>query len=211
MSAEEIKVFFHKSIDAITNKLRMPKDYLKDLDKVDDWTFTIKVHYVLEGLLSFIISEIIGRKNLLKSFKKINLQSKLEILRELKIYDNNNFYLGIEYIQQLRNKLLHDFEQVNFNFKAHLNQKNAKSKFVKIFSDWWDWETITLTDINGKKIKMTKENFSASNPRFSILIFINHIFAFSHFYTENQRLKFLSNIEQLFHIMRNFKFQNENN
>jgi hypothetical protein len=120
-------------------EIGLPTSFLPDLQKQEDWSFVIKTHAFLEGLVSHAIAETVHRKELSEILCRLemgNIQSgKVRIAEKLGLIkaDGKRFLMKLT---SLRNDLAHDVQQVNFKFSPFLQSldKKQRKEFIKSFS-----------------------------------------------------------------------------
>jgi hypothetical protein len=146
--------------------------YLDKLSKVvqegDDWSFIIKTHAFIEMIISESIIEHIGEKKLLGVIQKLPLSDgstgKLAICKDLNILDDKQRTF-IRFYSELRNKLVHKFENIDFSFTEYINTLDKQQ--LKTWKESIVW--FPLDD----KSKIIYNRMSIEDPRniFYISIF----------------------------------------
>lgn len=121
----------------LARDLGLPDTFLSDLLKEDDWSFIIKLHALLEAVLTHLLTHTFGKPELNDIFSKLQFRGptgKLEYIRALNLLNKNE----IEFIDELttiRNNLVHKIENVNFDLKKNINRysKDKLKKYAHIF------------------------------------------------------------------------------
>lgn len=164
-----IKEFSSSLINEVNNKMNSMLDLLDS----DDWSMIIKSH----ALIELIVTELITAKNekneLKQFFERLPLSDeqigKLKITKDYNILTSKqrNF---VRKFSELRNLVVHKFENINFNLKEYINsfEKNKKKAWVKNIV-WYS------EDNNDTRIQW--EKITSDNPIlglwFSTMMFVS--------------------------------------
>jgi hypothetical protein len=129
------------SID-IERDLGLPQHFLLDLFKEeDDWSLIIKMHALVEALISHLLMHAIGDPRLLRFFERLELGNvqtgKLVLAGTLELLDQNERRF-IRLLSELRNRLVHDIRNVTFNLHTYIDglDKNQRRSFFEATSYW---------------------------------------------------------------------------
>ena len=130
---KDIKI--DQGIIDLQNKIGLRSDFFKDLMKEDDWSFVIKLHALIEAIVTSLLVFHFNEKKLTQIFSRLELSNKttgkLAFLRETGLLGNDN----IRYIftlSELRNKLVHNVENCNINLVEFVDSldKNQLKNFA---------------------------------------------------------------------------------
>ena len=168
---QAIKISFG-SIDTISEDINKNNDFLFELLNDNDWSFVIKAHALLETIITELIICKIEEAKLKPLIDKIPLHdtqvSKIKILKTYGLITKEQETF-IKTLSEIRNNIVHKFENINFSFSKYVegldkNQKKVwKNKIV-----WFKFSEKTINDM---------KNLSLSNPKnaiwFSIFLYIS--------------------------------------
>lgn len=166
------EVDIDEGIVELSNRIGLSPDFIVKLLKEDDWSFIIKLHALIEAVCTQLIlyhfkepalSSIIARLELSnKPIGKVALLKELELLDE---YHRKYIYA----LSELRNGLVHDVKQSNFNLKEMVNsyKKEELKRFAKVYSP------LEMIIIDNNELK-NKSNFKLNlTDQFTIENIIN--------------------------------------
>jgi len=112
-----------KNVSELEHKLGLPKGFFDQLLKEDDWSFIVKTHSLLDAALTLSISKAMGNEALDDFISSLPLndsrRGKIALAKALKLIEPITVSL-FRQISELRNKLVHNVLQTNFDFSAHL-------------------------------------------------------------------------------------------
>ncbi len=140
----------------LERELRLPEGFLESLEEEDDWSFIIKLHALLEGAISFLLTRHFGgNEALAKIMDRIELSNKetgkMAFVKalDLLIPEGQTF---ISKLSELRNKVVHNISEVGFDLSLYVQclNKDQFNNFVQAFQ---------LGDISkrGKNLQEQKE------------------------------------------------------
>ncbi len=192
---------FDNSIKEISEKLNIQPAFFYFLHKEDEWTFIIKIHCILESLLSWIIPEHLKDKRFIDYCKKLGMMKKIQLVTALDIFKNEAKIInGINFLSELRNTLTHDVTNINFSFSDYFKNNPEKKKvFIKIFSYYWK------PKVHIKEEILTREEFVKLNPKIAIWFFINQIFALSVLHVKEDELENIYQFSKIVEIIKKFQ------
>lgn len=121
--------------------LNVPHGFFESLDRDDetDWAFVIKLHALVEAAISHLLTESLNRHELHDILSRLDMSNKstgkaafvkaLGLLGE----DERRF---ISSLSELRNTLVHDVRNVNFDLTAYVHEMDQKNQdaFLKRFN-----------------------------------------------------------------------------
>lgn len=156
-----------KAIEDLESALRIRKGFMDSLVNESDWAFVIQLHALIESATTFLLSRAIGKPELDDVIASLELSGsrngKVKFLDNLDLLDKNERRF-IRFLSELRNKLVHNISNVEFEFEAYVsaldaNEKDALFKSVRFACA----EQILVDD----HVIPSKE-FVLSNPKLSI-------------------------------------------
>ena len=122
----------------LETELGLPAGFLVSLEDDDDWSYVVKLHALLETAVAHVVIAAIGDKRLEKVIYSLPLgntrHGKLAIADALEVLGDG----GVEYIQfvtEIRNKLVHRIQNVSFKFKEHFDAIDDES-LINLFCKW---------------------------------------------------------------------------
>ena len=125
-------------LDRLEESLELPPGFIASLELESDWSFIIKSHAIIESICSTLITNATGKPELSKLFSRLPLGDsefgKLRFIRDLNLLDES-LRKYITSLSELRNKIVHNIENVNFDVTDHFNSldKNQKTSFIAKF------------------------------------------------------------------------------
>lgn len=136
---------------------KLPKDFFKTLYNEDDWSFIIKIHSLLESVISSLILYHFKEPSIANIISRLEMSNpqtgKIAFLKSIKLIgDNDRKYISS--LSQLRNNLVHKVENTSFTFREWISNmdKNQLRNNAITFSPF-DSTMITIY----KKAKTRKE------------------------------------------------------
>lgn len=122
----------------IEKELGLNTGFFLDLKKDDDWSFLIKSHALMESVCSYLLTSYFNDAKFKDIFSRIEMSDmkigKIAFLRAAGLIekDEARFIRGLS---ELRNKVVHNIEGVNFKFLDHINKldKNQRKNFADTF------------------------------------------------------------------------------
>jgi hypothetical protein len=135
----------------------LPKDFFKNLYYENDWSFVIKIHSLLESVISSLILYHLNEPSIGKIISRLELSNpktgKIAFLKSLKLVGESNQKF-ISSFSQLRNNLVHKVENISFSFDEWISKmdKNQLKQNAITFSPY---ESVMI-QIN-KKAKARKK------------------------------------------------------
>ncbi|WP_409522339.1 hypothetical protein [Nitrincola sp. MINF-07-Sa-05] len=110
-----------------------------DNDEENDWSFIIKMHALIEAAISHLLTEHLGKAGLADIFSRLDMSNKATgkaaFIKSLGLLDEAERRF-ISSFSELRNKLVHDVKNVNFDLAEHVENMNSKERdiFLKNFN-----------------------------------------------------------------------------
>jgi len=137
MSPELRRVFTF--VLAVFNKhLQLPENTTLGILSGDDWSFVIRCHAVVEGLVSEALARQLDRR-LVPLFGRLELggvdSGKLAFAKALGLLSSDQRQF-ISLLSTLRNKLAHNPKHLAFDFDAYFESldKNQRATFCKVLA-----------------------------------------------------------------------------
>lgn len=119
----------------IVERIGLSEYFLKNLLKSDDWSFIIKLHALFESVCSSLLTYHFKDENLKEVFSNLELSNKktgkIAFLKATKLVDSKKNRKFISELSQLRNILVHNIDNYDFNLDEHLKKLNNAQ--LKIF------------------------------------------------------------------------------
>ena len=122
-------------------KLGVSSGFFNSLDDDDenDWSFVIKLHALVEAAVSHLLTEHFNRTELSGLFARLDISNettgKMAFVKTLALLDKpeRRFMTALS---ELRNKLVHDVRNVNFDFVQHIEDmnKDQQAAFLNNFN-----------------------------------------------------------------------------
>ena len=140
-------------------------ELLAKLTKEDDWSFVIKSHAFIEMFTSEFIVEQTDDKKFQGIIQRLPLSDstigKLAICKDLGLLDKSQRKF-IRFYSELRNKLVHRFENVNFSFSEYIKSLNENQ--IKKWKNSIIWFPV---EGNAKK---TWHSIAVENPKTALWV-----------------------------------------
>lgn len=127
-----------EEIDQLEKDLGLESGFFEALLEEDDWSFVIKLHAMIEGATTYLLSEYMDDSRLSSLFAFLELSNartgKVAFLRAMELI-NSDYKRYIVSLSELRNSLVHDVRNVNFRFSEMLSaySPSEMKNFVKRF------------------------------------------------------------------------------
>ena len=128
-----------KGITELESKIGTKSGFFADLLKEDDWSFIIKLHAFFEAVCTHLLLFHFKEPNLGELFSRLELSNKttgkIAFLSKLEMIGKNHRRL-IASLSELRNSLVHDVRNSEFNLSEFVNSlsDNELKQFVVSFS-----------------------------------------------------------------------------
>ncbi len=142
--------------------------FLEALHKEDDWSFVIKAHAFFEAAFTHLLLALTEKDELEDVFSCLELSSattgKLAFAISLGAL-NDDERRFVRKFSELRNLLVHNVGQVDFDLKAYVDNldKNQRKSFIKTYSYFAGGEAF---EYSGKKFSTV--DFVRSNPKTAV-------------------------------------------
>ena len=148
-----------------TNTLLLQKincEFLLDLLKDNDWSMIIKSHALIESLITELIISKTEEEKIKPLIERLPLSDeqigKLKIIKDYELLSKEQISF-IKRFSSLRNNLVHNFENIDFDLKHYVssmdkNQKSAWGKAITWFTTDEDHQYWITGSINSPKITL---------------------------------------------------------
>lgn len=130
-----------RAVMSIERDLGLPADFLNSIHKGDDWTVIIRTHALVESMVSHLLTHAIGDVRLSRFFERLELGNvqtgKLALAGTLELLEPKERRF-IKTLGELRNRLVHDIRNVNFNPREYFEalDKNQRRAFLEATTYW---------------------------------------------------------------------------
>lgn len=122
-------------------KLGLEPGFFDSLDSDDenDWSFVIKAHALVEAAVSHLLTQTIKRPELGDLFSRLDMSNKATgkaaFVKALGLLGEEQRRF-VSALSELRNRLVHDVRNVNFDLLEHVDSLNPKERetFLKNFN-----------------------------------------------------------------------------
>lgn len=127
-----------EAVSNLESRLNIRTGFFDALLKEDDWSFVIKAHALIEASVSSYLASSLGRKNLIGCFSRLELSNKsfgkLAFIKELNLLTKHERRF-IASLSELRNKLVHNISEVEFDFNNYFEKlkRDQKKNFIDSF------------------------------------------------------------------------------
>lgn len=164
LTKDQIHTVLNVGYENIKNELLEKSEFLLKLLLDDDWSFVIKSHSLIESLVTELIINEIDEVELKKLIERMPLHnetvSKMEIAKIYNIFsiEERGFIISLT---EIRNKIVHKYENINFSFETHINELIDKNKRKR-------WREIHLWKSMSKETKDEIEKNIYTNPKIAV-------------------------------------------
>lgn len=164
LTKDQIHSVLNNINENIKNELLEKSKFLFNLLQDDDWSFVIKSHSLIESLITELIINRINQIELKKIIERMPLHndtvSKMQIVKiyELLSPEERSF---IKNLTEIRNEIVHKYENINFTFENYINGFLDKNKRK-------NWREIHLWESMSKETKEEIEKNIYVNPKIGV-------------------------------------------
>jgi len=131
VTPEQAEKINEESLEEINKDYSEKLDFLKKLLTDDDWSFIIKSHSLIESLVTELIINKIDEKKLKRVIERIPLHgeivSKISISKTYELIPADQIKF-LKNISEIRNNIVHKFENINFTFEKYLSNLDKNQK-----------------------------------------------------------------------------------
>jgi len=158
---------FDEAIHEIEKEIKVPEGFFKGLLNEDDWSFIIKIHALIEAVISFLLVKSLSKpklKNVISFLELSNTRTgKLAFIKDLNLLKKKHRRF-IKCLSEIRNSLTHNVSNVGINLDGFFNELNKQKRDEYI--NGICLENKDDIEIAGKKI--TYVNFVRENLKIGI-------------------------------------------
>jgi len=168
------------TVRKLEQEIGVPSGFFRGLSQADDWSFIVKAHAFIEGALSHVLVHATGREDLRPIFSALETANsstgKLAFAEALELVDKADRRF-LRAFSELRNLLVHDVTQVNFNldeYVSNLDQQKLQA-FAKAFSLVTNGQDF---EFEGQKVSIvdTARQFPKTSIWYSLMMFSTKIY-----------------------------------
>jgi hypothetical protein len=129
------------SLSSIEQEFGLRGGFFLELGREDDWSFVIKMHALVEAMVFHLLTHAIGDTRISEFFERLELSNprtgKIALAEMLELLESPERRF-IRLISELRNRLVHNVRNVNFNLQAYYEglDKNQRQNFLD-GAGWW--------------------------------------------------------------------------
>jgi hypothetical protein len=165
-----------RPIADIENQLGLPTGFLLHLyTHEDDWSFVIKSHAFLEAALTHLLADHLGKEDLLPVFAYLETSNvrtgKLAFVKAFDLLDKGARRF-IHTLSELRNDLVHEVSNVNFNFADYV--ANLSDKERKEFIGAFDYAFVEVAQASQRqmddRLRATLDRIVLTAPRLALVV-----------------------------------------
>ncbi len=160
---EEAEKLLKQHKISMAKELKDKTEFMLSLLKADDWSMIIKSHALIEAVVTELIIAKTEETKLKPLIERLPLSD--EQIGKLKIAKDYNLLTDrertfVKRFSELRNMLVHKFENVNFNIEKYFESfdKNQKKSWLKTMT-WYTDDT---------KTKEEWQKISTNHPQIGI-------------------------------------------
>ena len=163
-------------IHQFEKRLSIPSGFYVSLLKEDDWSFVIKISAMLEASCTHILATKFHRPDLEGNLAYLDQANskvgRIAFLKKLGALYKEQVTI-LKSVAELRNKLVHDVENVAFEFNRYIAtlDKNQKANFVRDFGHGVQ-DHIRIRDKT-----ISRDSFVLENPKLAIWLTVAEIIA----------------------------------
>jgi hypothetical protein len=164
-----------RPIADIENQLGLPTGFLLSLyTHEDDWSFVIKSHAFLEAALTHLLAEHLGKEDLLPVFAYLETSNvrtgKLAFVKAFDLLDKGARRF-IHTLSELRNDLVHEVSNVNFNFATYVSSLSDKER--KEFIGAFEYALVEVVQASQRqmddRLRGTLDRIVLTAPRLALV------------------------------------------
>ncbi len=168
-----------KEVSELEEVLGLPKQFYKNLLQEDDWSFVIKLSALFEAASGQALSAKLQHpeiENELSYLEQANPKyGKVALMLKLNII-NKSQSTFLTKLAELRNKLVHNISEVNFEWDSYTSSldSNQKKSFANVFGHGIH-ETFEMQGVS-----LNRTDFTVENPKMAIWVTANEVLACLH-------------------------------
>ena len=110
----------------LQRRIELPPDFLESIRNEDDWSFVVKMHALMEVAITRLLTLQLGEESLHNVFARLPFPRKLAFVKALKLL-NSSDRTFLSKLSELRNRLVHDVSNVNFDLVKDVASMNSRN------------------------------------------------------------------------------------
>ena len=124
---------------ALEEAFGLPRNFIENLIKDDDWSLVIKAHALIESACTDMLTNFFGKNELVDIFSHIDMSNKkcgkIAFISALKLLSKPERRF-ISALSELRNHLVHNASNVNFSLQSYFSSfpKREQEKLLASFN-----------------------------------------------------------------------------
>ena len=127
----ELPTTLDEAVNLFEDSVSLPKGFFNDLPSQDDWSFIIKIHALLETLVTQAICSAVGKTELQGILGKLAFANsstgKMAFARELGLLDSTQLnYLVV--LTKIRNAYVHDISSIGYSLNTVIDNLNESER-----------------------------------------------------------------------------------
>ena len=168
-----------REVAELEKVLGLPDKFYEKLLKEDDWSFVIKLSALFEAASGQALTAKLQHSEIereLSCLEQANSKyGKVIFMLKLNII-NKEQSIFLTKLAELRNKLVHNINEVNFNWDSYISSMDAPQK--KSFANVFGHGIHENFKIEGVSVNRT--DFTADNPKIAMWLTANEVLACLH-------------------------------
>lgn len=150
-----------ESIKQLEKDLELPKDFYKKLYKEDDWSFIIKLHSLVEAVVSSLIIESLGHTELSAIISRLEISNptigKIAFVKALNLADEH-VRAFIKTLSQVRNDFVHGISNVSIKLIDYYKNPDKLKAATKSFC-------LGIEKVEFDERKLSNIEYMRENPK----------------------------------------------
>ena len=153
------------AVNKFEKELGLSIGFMESIKNDSDWSFVIKIHALLEVAVSTLLTKSLGREELRDIFSTMELSNKrhgkIAFAKAIKVLDKP-YRRFINSFSELRNDLVHNIKNINFDFKNYV--KGLSSKDFDIFLN--DFDPLLIKNLMEDQNRLEElKDYYKNNPK----------------------------------------------
>ncbi|MDD3276693.1 MAG: hypothetical protein PHP93_06560 [Kiritimatiellales bacterium] len=165
-SIEMLKEASNSLLDEISSHSRFFQEIVED----DDWSFVIKTHALVEACVSGLLVVVLGDQKISTIIERLPLSDtqmgKTVIAKQLGIMSDAQCKF-IRKFSELRNRLVHNVENLSFSFDAHFGALDNHQKK--------SWVDAACWSLSPEEKECSLAEAMRDNPRYGFMCSLFHL------------------------------------
>ena len=127
VAISDMEAFFEKIRDRLVQFSSKHNAFFADLTKGDDWSFVIKSHALMESVITQSLIKRAGDPRYQNMYERMSIARKVETLKDLGVCSSQQKKF-IDFYSALRNRLVHNIDELSFSFETYIGQMNKQNQ-----------------------------------------------------------------------------------